>query len=71
MLQGDLKTIKSGYGKNNVQIEYEGNGDFLEQEPAGERLQQLRQLRGSAAGAGRGRATVAAHGGGTHARQSI
>ena len=33
VLQGDLKTIKSGYGKNNVQIEYEGNGDFLEKNP--------------------------------------
>ena len=32
-MQGDLKTIKSGYGKNNVQIEYEGNGDFLEKNP--------------------------------------
>ena len=33
MLQGDLKTIKSGYGKNNVQIEYEGNGNFLDKNP--------------------------------------
>jgi ABC-2 type transport system ATP-binding protein len=33
VLQGDLKTIKSGYGKSNVQIEYEGNGDFLEKNP--------------------------------------
>ena len=33
VLQGDLKTIKSQYGKNNVQIEYEGNGDFLEKNP--------------------------------------
>jgi ABC-2 type transport system ATP-binding protein len=33
VLQGELKTIKSGYGKNNVQIEYEGNGDFLEKNP--------------------------------------
>jgi ABC-2 type transport system ATP-binding protein len=33
VLQGDLKTIKSGYGKCNVQIEYEGNGDFLEKNP--------------------------------------
>lgn len=33
VLQGDLKTIKAGYGKNNVQIEYEGNGDFLEKNP--------------------------------------
>jgi ABC-2 type transport system ATP-binding protein len=33
VLQGDLKTIKAGYGKCNVQIEYEGNGDFLEKNP--------------------------------------
>src|SRR5215475_3710267 len=33
VLQGDLKTIKAQYGKNNVQIEYEGNGDFLEKNP--------------------------------------
>jgi ABC-2 type transport system ATP-binding protein len=30
VLQGDLKKIKSQYGKNNVQIQYEGNGNFLE-----------------------------------------
>jgi len=30
VLQGDLKKIKSQYGKRNVQIEYEGNGSFLE-----------------------------------------
>ena len=29
VLQGDLKQIKAQYGKNNVQIEYEGDGDFL------------------------------------------
>jgi len=33
VLQGDLKSIKARYGKNNVQIEYEGNGDFLEKNP--------------------------------------
>ena len=33
VLQGDLKAIKARYGKNNVQIEYEGNGDFLEKNP--------------------------------------
>jgi ABC-2 type transport system ATP-binding protein len=33
VLQGDLKAIKARYGKNNVQIEYEGNGDFLERNP--------------------------------------
>jgi ABC-2 type transport system ATP-binding protein len=31
VLQGDLKKVKAQYGKNNVQIEYEGDGDFLEQ----------------------------------------
>jgi ABC-2 type transport system ATP-binding protein len=30
VLQGDLKQIKAQYGKNNVQIEYEGDGDFLQ-----------------------------------------
>src|SRR5215467_11734605 len=30
VLQGDLKQVKAGYGKNNVQIGYEGNGDFLQ-----------------------------------------
>ena len=30
VLQGDLRQIKSSYGRNNVQIEYEGNGDFLQ-----------------------------------------
>jgi ABC-2 type transport system ATP-binding protein len=33
VLQGDLKSIKAGYGKSNVQIEYEGNGDFLNKHP--------------------------------------
>jgi len=33
VLQGDLKNIKAGYGKSNVQIEYEGNGDFLKASP--------------------------------------
>ncbi len=31
VLQGDLKQIKARFGKNNVQIEYEGDGNFLEQ----------------------------------------
>jgi ABC-2 type transport system ATP-binding protein len=31
VLQGNLKQLKARYGKNNVQIEYEGNGDFLKQ----------------------------------------
>jgi ABC-2 type transport system ATP-binding protein len=29
LLQGDLKQIKAQYGRSNVQIEYEGDGDFL------------------------------------------
>jgi ABC-2 type transport system ATP-binding protein len=33
VLQGDLKSVKSGYGRNNVQIQYEGNCDFLQQDP--------------------------------------
>jgi ABC-2 type transport system ATP-binding protein len=31
VLEGDLKQIKAQYGKRNVQIEYEGDGHFLEQ----------------------------------------
>jgi ABC-2 type transport system ATP-binding protein len=31
VLQGNLGQVKRQYGKNNVQIEYEGNGDFLKQ----------------------------------------
>ena len=31
VLQGDLKEIKAQYGRSNVQIEYEGDGIFLEQ----------------------------------------
>jgi len=33
VLQGDLKKVKAGYGKNNVQIQYEGDGAFLENNP--------------------------------------
>lgn len=33
VLQGELKSVKAGYGKSNVQIEYEGNGDFLKSNP--------------------------------------
>jgi ABC-2 type transport system ATP-binding protein len=31
VLQGELKQIKAQHGKNNVQIEYEGDGNFLQQ----------------------------------------
>ena len=31
VLQGDLKRIKGQFGRNNVQIEYEGDGNFLRQ----------------------------------------
>jgi len=31
VLEGNLKQIKAKYGKNNVQIEYEGDGNFLQQ----------------------------------------
>jgi ABC-2 type transport system ATP-binding protein len=30
VLQGELKEVKSRYGKSNVQIHYEGSGDFLQ-----------------------------------------
>ena len=30
VLQGNLNQVKGQYGKNNVQIEYEGDGDFLQ-----------------------------------------
>ena len=30
VLQGDLKQIKGRYGRSNVQIEYEGDGSFLQ-----------------------------------------
>jgi ABC-2 type transport system ATP-binding protein len=33
VLQGELKAVKSRYGKCNVHIEYEGNGDFLNNNP--------------------------------------
>ena len=29
---GPLKQVKAQYGKSNVQIEYEGNSDFLQQQ---------------------------------------
>jgi ABC-2 type transport system ATP-binding protein len=32
VLQGSLAKVKAQYGKNNVQIEYQGNGDFLHQQ---------------------------------------
>jgi len=31
VLNGNLKEIKSHYGKNNIQIQYEGDGAFLQQ----------------------------------------
>ena len=31
VLEGDLRQIKSRYGRNSVEIEYEGAGDFLKQ----------------------------------------
>ena len=31
VLQGQLKQVKSRFGKNHVQIEYEGNDEFLQQ----------------------------------------
>ena len=32
VLQGPLKQVKAQYGKSNVQIEYEGSSDFLQQQ---------------------------------------
>jgi ABC-2 type transport system ATP-binding protein len=32
VLQGPLKQVKAQYGKSNVQIEYEGNSDFLQKQ---------------------------------------
>ena len=33
VLQGELREVKRRFGRNSVQIEYEGNGDFLENSP--------------------------------------
>jgi len=33
VLQGNLKQVKAQYGKNTVQIQYEGNGNFLQGNP--------------------------------------
>jgi ABC-2 type transport system ATP-binding protein len=33
VLQGELKQIKARYGKSNIQIQYDGNGAFLEHNP--------------------------------------
>ncbi|HWZ45165.1 MAG TPA: ATP-binding cassette domain-containing protein [Candidatus Saccharimonadales bacterium] len=33
VLQGSLKEVKSRFGKNNIQIQYEGDGVFLENNP--------------------------------------
>jgi ABC-2 type transport system ATP-binding protein len=33
VLQGNLKQIKAQYGKNTVQVQYEGNGNFLKGSP--------------------------------------
>ena len=30
VLEGELRSIKARYGKNNVQMQYEGDGDFLQ-----------------------------------------
>jgi len=34
VLQGELREVKSRFGRNHVQIEYEGDGDFLQTAPA-------------------------------------
>lgn len=33
VLEGELKQVKSSFGKNSVQIAYDGNGDFLRNNP--------------------------------------
>lgn len=33
VLQGNLKQVKAHYGKNTVEIRYEGNGNFLKESP--------------------------------------
>jgi ABC-2 type transport system ATP-binding protein len=33
VLQGSLKQVKAQFGNNTVQIQYEGDGSFLEKEP--------------------------------------
>jgi len=33
VLDGDLSSIKSSYGRNAIQIEYDGDGDFLRSQP--------------------------------------
>ncbi len=33
VLQGELKQIKARYGKSNIQIQYDGDGSFLEHNP--------------------------------------
>ena len=33
VLQGNLKQVKAHYGKNTVQVQYEGNGNFLKNNP--------------------------------------
>ncbi len=40
VLDGDLKAIKRGYGKNTVRIEYEGDGDFLQLPEVIEKINQ-------------------------------
>ena len=32
VVQGELRAVKAGYGKNHVQIEYDGDGSFLRQQ---------------------------------------
>ncbi len=70
VLEGDLNKIKASYGKNHVQMQYEGD-PRLEELRAGGVLQQLRQLCGSPLKAGRRPATVAAHGGRPRPHQSL
>ena len=61
VLEGDLKKIKASYGKNTVQMQYEGEAPFRSQRDDSV-SQRLRQLCGAAPETWRRRATAIAHG---------
>ena len=71
VLQGDLKQIKTKFGRHDVQLKYEGEDNFLRRRRPGAVVQQLRQLRGGAAQARRRSAGPAAHGGVARAGQQV
>ena len=70
VLEGDLKKIKASYGKNHVQMQYEGD-PRLEESDLVQVVQQLRQLcRSSSETRGR-RSAVIAHGSGPCPHQPV